>query len=148
MAKFVYRLQNVLNIKYKMESQAKTAYAAARQHLNDEQDKLEQMIVYKKVLEDKYRDSAKGMVNVKELAENKRSIDYQREIIKNQLVEVKVAEKNLEMARIRLNDVMKDRKTHEKLKEKAFEEFMVELGEEEKKEIDELVSYRFGTGNK
>jgi flagellar FliJ protein len=36
---------------------------------------------------------------------------------------------------------MIDRKTHEKLKENEFEEFKIELNNQEKKEIDELVSF-------
>ena len=75
--------------------------------------------------------------------DTRKAIDYQRERIKGQLVEIRVAEKNFEMARIRLNEAVKDRKTHEKLREKAFEEFLVELSQEENKEIDQLVSYRF-----
>ena len=42
---------------------------------------------------------------------------------------------------------MQERKTQEKLKENAFEEFKHELGSEESKEVDELVSYRFGNGS-
>ena len=37
---------------------------------------------------------------------------------------------------------------HEKLKEKAFEEFMQEENEAEKKEIDELVSFRYNDNGK
>ena len=61
------------------------------------------------------------------------------------MVEVRVAQKNVEMARARLNDVMKDRKTHEKLREHAFEDFLYELSDHEKNEIDELVSYQYST---
>lgn len=39
---------------------------------------------------------------------------------------------------------MKERKTYEKLKEKAFEQFKIEIEAQERKEIDELVSFRFG----
>ena len=38
----------------------------------------------------------------------------------------------------------KERKTYEKLKENAFEEFKKEQNAEEQKEISELVSFRFG----
>ena len=41
-------------------------------------------------------------------------------------------------------DVMQERKTHEKLKEYAFDDFVKEMNAEESKEIDELVSYNFG----
>ena len=127
MAKFVYRMQNILEIKYKTETQAKSHYSNMQARFNEEQDKLEQMFARKKELEDYHRELAVGNLDVKEL-----------------LVEVKVAQKNLEMARIRLNENMKDRKTHEKLRENAFEEFLLELSAQEKKEIDELVSYRYG----
>lgn len=144
MAKFVYRMQNILEIKYKTETQAKSHYSNMQTRFNEEQDKLEQMFARKKELEDYHRELAVGNLDVKELNESKKTIEYQREAIKKQLVEVKVAQKNLEMARIRLNEIMKDRKTHEKLRENAFEEFLLELSAQEKKEIDELVSYRYG----
>lgn len=144
MAKFVYKLQNVLDIKDKMETQARSAYAEASHKLRLEQEKLEQLVAGKRQLEDKFRELATGTIDPAELQFAKQAIDFQRELIKGKLVDVRVAEKNLEMARIRLNEAMKDRKTHERLKEKAFEDFLVELAEEEKKEIDELVSYRYG----
>jgi len=50
------------------------------------------------------------------------------------------------MARIELNRVMVERKTHEKLRERAFEEFKQEIAQAESKEIDELVSYNYHEG--
>lgn len=144
MAKFVYRMQSVLDIKYKIEAQTKAHYAMMQMRFNEEQEKLEKMIIHKKYLEDRYRKTASGPLKVMELMEAKRAIDFQRDAIKKQLIEVKVAEKNLEAARARLNEVMKERKTHEKLREHAFDDFLLELSAEEKKEIDELVSYRYG----
>jgi flagellar FliJ protein len=143
MAKFIYRMQNILDIKYKIESQARSHYSNMQAKLMEEEAKLEQMFARKKELEDSYREMAMGSIKVRELADAKNAIEFQRKAIKTQLVEVKVANKNLEMARIRLNEVIKDRKTHEKLRENAFEEFLQELSEEEKKEIDELVSYKY-----
>ena len=58
------------------------------------------------------------------------------------------AEKALEEARKRLDSVMKDRKTHEKLREHAFERFKEELKAEEIKEIDELTSYTHSVTDK
>ena len=63
--------------------------------------------------------------------------------LKKQLVDVKVASLNLEAAQKRWGEVMKERKIQEKLREKAYEEFLQELNDQEKKEIDELVSFRF-----
>ena len=57
-----------------------------------------------------------------------------------------VAEKNVEAARLKLNEVMMERKTHERLKEQAFEVFKQEMQYAENKEIDELVSYTYHEG--
>ena len=145
MAKFIYRMQHILDIKYKIESQARSHYSNMQAKVLEEERKLEQMFARKKELEDNYREMAMGTINVRELADAKNAIEFQRKAIKSQLVEVKVANKNLENARMRLNEVIKDRKTHEKLREKAFDEFLQELSEEEKKEIDELVSYKYSS---
>lgn len=40
-----------------------------------------------------------------------------------------------------------ERKIYEKLREKAFEEFKQELNAQEKKEIDELVSFNYNDNN-
>ena len=42
---------------------------------------------------------------------------------KNQAVRVRIAEKNVENAMMKLTAAVKERKVQEKLKEKAFEEF-------------------------
>lgn len=148
MAKFVYRMQNILDIKYKMETQAKQAYAMARLKVDSEKEKLEGMFAKKSSLEAHYRELASGILDVRELLDARKAIDFQKEAIKIQIIELRVAEKNFEAAGKRLNSVMQERKTQEKLREKAFDDFLVELGEQEKKEIDELVSFRYGQEEK
>ena len=57
---------------------------------------------------------------------------------------VEIAERALEDARERLTAVMMERKTHETLKEKAFQVFLMEEKRQESKEIDQLTSYTYG----
>ena len=47
MAKFVYRMQNILDIKNKLEIQAKNSYAVARMRLNKEDEKLDGLVAQK-----------------------------------------------------------------------------------------------------
>lgn len=143
MAKFVFRLQNVLNIKLNLEEQAKTTFAQAQARLNREEEVLEQLFIQKRELEDRYRALAEGALNVRDLLETRHAIDYVRDRVKEQLFVIKKAEQELEIARARLNDAIKERKIYEKLREHAFEEFLADMNDAEKKEIDELVSYRF-----
>ena len=67
------------------------------------------------------------------------------ELIKAQILQVRLAQRNLENARERLQEVMTDRKTHERLKEKAFDAFLEEEKLAESKEIDQLTSYLYGS---
>lgn len=143
MAKFVYRMQNILDIKNKLETQARNSYAVARMKLTQEEEKLNSLFAQKKSYEEAYRKQLSGNIDIRQINICKNAIELSKNMIKKQLVEVKVASKNLEAAQIRLGEVMKERKIQEKLREKAFDEFLRELSEQEKKEIDELVNFRF-----
>lgn len=144
MAKFVYRMQSILNIKEKMEEQAKQAFANARMQLNVEEERLQrlqqrriQYLAEGAVLRQELLDPLK-------LRENVAALDYIKMAIAEQRVRVKRAQEALERARITLQEYQIERKTHEQLKEAAFEEFKEELAKEESKEVDELVSYVYG----
>lgn len=143
MAKFVYRMQNILDIKNKLEVQARNSYAAARMKLSQEEEKLDRMFEQKKAYEENYRQQLSGNINILQINICKNAIELCKNQIKKQLVEVKVASLNLEAAQKRLGEVMKERNIQEKLREKSYEEFLQELNDQEKKEIDELVSFRF-----
>ena len=53
------------------------------------------------------------------------------------------AQKNVDIAQEKLNEAVRERKTYEKLRENAFDEFMQEINAEEGKAVDELVSYNY-----
>ncbi len=146
MAKFAYRMQNILNIKEKMENQAKIAYGMANSKLMDEQDKLQKILVRRADYESQARTLVNGTIDVPKIKECKQAIDTMKSMQRNQMMNVHVAEKNVDLARRRLNDIVVERKTHEKLKERAFEEFKQEIQYTENKEIDELVSYTYHEG--
>lgn len=144
MTKFVYKMQNILDIKFKLENLAKTSYANALAKLEEEKEKLEVLKAKKMGYEDSYRKILNGVLNIRELNFCVQGIEQTKEAMKSQVVAIHVAEKNVEAARAHLREVMQERKTHEKLKEYAFDEYVKEVSAEESKEIDELVSYNYG----
>lgn len=146
MAKFTYRMQNILDIKIQMENQAKLAYAMANARLREEQEKLQTIVMRRMQYEAQSRELAKGELNIRAIRECKRAIDVMKSMQRTQMMNVHAAERNVELARNELNAVMIERKSHEKLKERAFEEFKQELAHAEGKEIDELVSYTHHEG--
>lgn len=148
MAKFVYRMQNILDIKEKLENQAAIAYSQANQRLQEENNKLMQLLARKNGYEKQARELVQNQIDVMEIQHCRKAIESMKVLIRRQMLEVQVAEKNAEAARRRLEELMKDRKTHEKLKENAFEEFKRELNAEDNKLVDELVSYTYGKKSK
>lgn len=144
MAKFVYSMQNILNLNEKLEDQAKMAYASQQAVVNEEEEKEQHLKDRKAAYEDEARRIREDSVNVKEMMLNANAISIMGELINEQHGVVLKEEKVLEVRRAALEEAMKDRKTQEKLKEKAFDVFKQELAMEESKEIDQLTSYTFG----
>ena len=144
MAKFKYRMQSILNIKEKLEEQAKNEFAAARMRLDEEEEKLRALEERKLFYEDEGRRLRESALNILDLNENKIAIDRMKEFISIQQIEVNRASALLEQARITLTNAMQEAQIQNKLKEKAFEEFKKEINAQEAKEVDELTSYTYG----
>ncbi len=144
MAKFIYRMQSILDIKAKMVEQARMEFAAARMYLNEEEEKLQVLMQRKDVYVEEGRKLRRDSLKVMTIMENRDAITRMDEFIILQRSQVKRAQEQLEAARRKLQTAMQESKTQEKLKEKAFEEFVREENVREAKEVDELVSYTHG----
>ena len=143
MAKFMYRMQNILNIKYKMEEQVKAEFADANYRYNLEVEKLNSYVSKKYNLEEELKELYNSKLDLKKIRLTIAAIDKMKELIELQIIEVNKAYEVVEQVRAKLAEAMIERKTHETLKEKAFEEFLEELKKEDDKIIDELVAYRY-----
>lgn len=144
MSKFIYRMQNILNIKAKLEEQAKMDYGLARARLTEEEEKLEYLAKRKSAYEDAARNSLVNSLSVRRMRENKEAILRMDEFMKRQREEIRKAEKKVETERQKLQAAVQERKIQEKLRENAFEAFMEEEKAQESREIDELTSYTYG----
>jgi len=137
-------MQSILNIKLKMETQAKQEFSAARAALDEEEEKLGVLQRRRREYERRAQRLLAGNLNFREIADNKMAIRCMDGFIGDQRLRIKEAENVLEQARAKLTEVMMERKTHETLKEKAFDEFIRDENRREGKEIDELTSYTYG----
>lgn len=143
MKKFRYSMENLLQIKSKLEDQAKIAYGVARLRLTKEEEKLEQLKQRKEAYEEELRGLQTARLDILKIRQCKQAIELMKENIKQQMTVVRNAAHRLEVSRIRLNNAIAERKTQDRLKEKAFEEYMLEFDAEERKEVDELNSFRY-----
>ena len=82
MAKFIYRMQNILNLNEKLEEQAKMEYATQQMALNAEEEKDQRLRDRKAAYEDEARRIREDSVNVKEMMLNANAISIMGELIK------------------------------------------------------------------
>lgn len=144
MARFRYRMQSILDIKLKMETQAKQEFAAAKAVLDEEEEKLSELRERKEKYEEEASVLLKDRLKIKDIRDNKNAIMHMENAIREQILQVDLAGKQVEAARDKLREVRTERKTQESLKEKAFGEFMQEENRKESKAIDQLTSYTYG----
>ncbi len=148
MARFRYHLQNIMNIKEKMETQARQEFAESRRLLDQEEDKLRSLRRKREELEAQAVDLLQGTLNFHDIDDNQMARLLTDQAIAEQIKRVERAEKLLEASREKLTDAIKERKTHETLREKAFQEYLQEENRAESKVIDELTTYVHGQKGK
>lgn len=144
MARFRYSMQSILDIKLKLETQEKQAFSAARAALDQEEEALDVLFRRKTGYEEEAVELLRGDLNLRDIADNRTAILRMDGFIADQRIRVAEAEKFLERVRQRLTEVMQDRKMHENLKDKAFDQFLLEEKRQESKAVDELTSYVYG----
>ena len=144
MAVFRYKMQGILDIKEKLEDRAKQDFAEANMRLDAEKKKLDELQARRFFYMQEGVKLRMEVIDLRKIRENKIAVLKMDEFIADQKMEIARAAKAVERARAVLQELMQERKAHEKLKETAFEEFLKEEQAIESKEIDELTSYTYG----
>ena len=143
MAVYRYKLQGILDIKDKLETQAKQEFANANIKLLEEEALLEEIRKRKNEYIEEGFKLRLEVIDPVAIDINKRAVEVMEDEEKKQELEVAVARKNVDAARKKMMDARTETRIYEKLKENDFKEFMIEEGKAESKEIDELNSFRF-----
>ncbi len=139
-------MQNLLTMKEKLEEQEKNNYSQANLRLMEAEEELQRLQDRLLEAQAELRAEMASALNVRMIRRRENAVEIIRMYVRQQELVVIRCQKELEIARQRLNEAMKERKTYEKLRERAFEEFCLEENRKEQKEVDELVSYRYGVG--
>lgn len=144
MARFVYRMQSVLNIKQKTEGQIKMEFAAAQAELNKQMDILENYFNRK----DNYLREAEELRNadkleLQDILDNQYATAQMDVMIASQAKVVKQHEEIVEKARAKLTKAIQERKMQETLRDRAYAEWIEEEKQEEAKENDQRTSFTY-----
>ncbi len=144
MAVFRFRMQNILDMKEKLEEQARNEFAHAQRALAEEEELLNALFEKKDAYIEQGIWLRNHVIDIQEIMDNKKAIEHTEMLIEQQKLSVAVAQKKVDAATKQLMDARVQTKTYSKLREKEFEDFLAEEAKKESKEIDELNSYRFG----
>ncbi len=147
MKKFRYSMESLFEIKQKLEEQAKAAYAAAKMRLSEEEGRLLALQKKREAYIEEQREVMSHFIFVPKLNALQIAVDTTDERIQRQKQNVRKAEMAVRAAEERLIDSMTERKTQERLRENAFEEYKQEMNAEEQKEVDERTSFQYGRSN-
>ena len=143
MPKFKYRMQNILTLKETHKKKQKAAFSLAMLRVREEEEKLQQLLLRRGKYESDLAAASEGTLDLKEITHIKSAIQIMKTLIRDQMFELKKAQDALEVERKKLDEIMMERKTYEKLREKAFEEFKHELVMEDMKVTDEFTSFKY-----
>ena len=144
MARFRFKLQNILNMKEKLEEQAKNEYSQANMRLREAEEEEERLKTRQAKAEGEPDKLLRETLDVMKIKQGEDAVEILKVYVRQQHLVVIQCAREVEIAREKLNEAMKERKTFEKLREHAFEDFLKEVNLAEQKEVDELVSYRHG----
>lgn len=148
MSRFRFSMENILIIKEKLEEQAKNEYAQANARLFREQDKLDALVCRCEEARQELRKKLQETLSMKDIRKREEAVEVLKFYVIQQQLAVMRCEKEVEVAREKLSEAMKERKIFEKLREKAYEEFVQEENKKEQREVDELMSYKHGVRTK
>ena len=98
MAKFLYSMQNVLDIKERLETQAKTEYAEMNNRLFIEEETMKRLGKRLDSYENLARSSASERLDIMEMRRCNEAIDIIKNQMTQQAVRIRIAQRNVDNA--------------------------------------------------
>lgn len=141
MAKFIFRLEAVLNVKRQQEENIKNELGKAIQRLETEKQKLARLERSKEEIIAEFNQKTKK-TTVHKLIEFNAYLSLLKSNISRQKERVNKAVLDVDKIREELMKAVQERKILEKLKEKKHDEYLIEQKKFEQKTNDEIVSYK------
>lgn len=142
MAGFKFRLQTLLKLKEQFEKNAKNELGVAIMKLEEEKSKLRVIEDNIDITTNDFREACSGVIRPEKIKDLKAYLEHLQLARDKQKENVKRQQRNVDIIRERLVEIMRERKVLENLKEKDFQEYLKEEAKKEQQQVDELVSYK------
>jgi len=148
MPRFEFRLQQYLGIKEQLEEQKELEYAKSLRAVEEEKKRLKDLMERKDQTIEHMRQSLTKMISPIDLRRSNNTIERLKQQISEQISILRQAEEFSEEKRIELLQAMKERKAIETVRDNQKEEYLIEVDKKERKQVDELVSFRYSEKQK
>ena len=149
MARFVYGMQSVLNIKQQTENQTRMEFGVAQAEYNKQLEILEGYISRReRYLEEAEQLRQESSLKLQDILDNQYAVAQMDAMINQQKTVVDMFESKLEKVRVKLTRNIQERKMQEILRDRAFAEYLEEEKQEEAKENDQRSSFTYGQKQK
>ncbi len=142
MGSYKFKLQKLLELKESLEEEKKNQLGLAFQRLNGENEKLKLLRHKLSIADNELNKQAESGIEIKTLKLFIQRIDYYKDLIKKQILSVKMATEYVEICRCELIKASQGKKIMEKLKDKDYVKYIYTEQKKEDRIVDELVSFK------
>ena len=144
MARFIYGMQAVLNVKLHQEEQAKQAFGEAAAALNEQEAKLDDLQRRKRqYIQEGIELRTASILDIPGISENQYAQEQMERLIADQTEVVEQYRLAFERQRLRLTQAIQERRMQERLRERAYDEYLEEEKQAEYKESDQRTSFTY-----
>ncbi|MBQ7679899.1 MAG: flagellar FliJ family protein [Butyrivibrio sp.] len=144
MARFVYRMEGILNLKLKQEEQQKLAFGEAAAALNEQEERLAELRKRQQFyVQEGVQLRTATLLDLPGISENQYAQEQMKRIVSEQEEVVEQYRLAFERQRLKLTQAIQERRMQERLKERAHEEYLEEEKQAEFRETDERTSYTY-----
>ncbi len=149
MKPFVFKLETLLKIRKRHEEEANIALSKARKKLFEAKTYLEKLTTQQQETVDAFKQKQENKeLFALEFQSWYTFINFLQTQIKDQILIVEQITQEVATALKLLEQAMKNRKSVEKLKEKRYEQYRIDMLLEEQKILDEMAITRFKSTSK
>ena len=145
MPRFEFRLDRFLSVKEQIEDQKEIEYAAALRQVEEEKARLAELEQAREHTVEDLRKSVAKLIAPIEIRRYNNNIERLKHLIVVQKECLETAKLYAEEKRLELVEAMKERKAIEKVKENAYEEYVLRENRITRRTTDELTSYKYAT---
>ncbi len=138
MRRFSFRLQRVMDAKASEERQCQRELGEAQDELGRQQQRMEQLAEEMERQRQRQREMNRTTVTVSQLRLHDQWNGNLKRVVKHQEKEIEKASEEVELRRLKLLEVTREKKVLERLKEKRLEAHNQQLKTEQQNTLDDI----------